>query len=85
MPRNIDQRVEVLVPVRDPAMIHRLREVLAVYLKDNVKARWMNSSGVYTRKKPSNGRVRVNVQELLIARRTPKKKQPEHTRPKPAS
>ena len=83
MPRNIDQRVEVLVPVRDPAMIHRLREVLAAYLKDNVKARQMNSNGVYTRKKAVNGRVRMNVQELLIARRAPKKKQPEHTRPKP--
>jgi polyphosphate kinase len=84
MPRNIDHRVEVLVPVRDAAMIRRLREqVLAAYLKDNVKARQMNSNGVYTRKKSAQPRARVNVQELLIARRAPKKKQAEHTRPKP--
>ena len=83
MPRNIDHRVEVLTPVRDPAMIHRLRELLAVYLKDNVKARQMNSNGIYTRKKPAGTRSRVNVQEMLIARRAGKKKQAEHTRPKP--
>ena len=83
MPRNIDHRVEVLVPVRDPGMIRRLRDqVLAAYLRDNVKARHMNASGAYTRRRP-NGRTRVNVQEVLIARRAPKKKQPEHTRPKP--
>jgi polyphosphate kinase len=84
MPRNIDHRVEVLAPVRDAAMIRRLRDdVLGAYLKDNVKARQMNSNGQYTRKKPS-GRARLNVQELLIARRAPKKKKPEHARPKPA-
>jgi polyphosphate kinase len=74
MPRNIDHRVEVLTPVRDPAMIHRLRELLAMYLKDNVKARQMNSNGIYTRKKPAGTRTRVNVQEMLIARRVTKKK-----------
>jgi len=83
MPRNIDHRVEVLAPVRDPGMIRRLRDdVLAMYLKDNVKARQMNSSGAYTRKKPVNGRTRVNVQELLIARRAPKNKKPSHPLPK---
>jgi len=83
MPRNIDHRVEVLAPVRDPAMIRRLcDQVLAAYLKDNVKARQMNSNGVYSRKRPAHGRARVNVQELLIARRVPKKK-PVHARQKP--
>jgi polyphosphate kinase len=83
MPRNIDHRVEVLAPVSDAGMIRRLRDqVLAAYLKDNTKARQMNSNGVYTRKKPVNGRTRVNVQELLIARRAPKKKQPSHALPK---
>jgi len=84
MPRNIDHRVEVLAPVRDPAMIRRLcDQVLAAYLKDNVKARQMNSNGVYFRKRPAHGRARINVQELLIARRVPKKKKPEHARQKP--
>jgi polyphosphate kinase len=83
MPRNIDHRVEVLAPVRDPGMIRRLRDqVLAAYLKDNVKARQMNSNGVYTRKKPVNGRARAHVQELLIARRAPKSKKPSHALPR---
>ena len=76
--------VEVLTPVRDPAMIHRLRDhVLATYLRDNVKARQMHSNGTYTRKKPAGTRTRVNVQDMLIARRVAKKKPGEHTRPKP--
>ncbi|HKE21464.1 MAG TPA: polyphosphate kinase 1 [Bryobacteraceae bacterium] len=83
MPRNIDHRVEVLTPVRDPSMIHRLRELLSTYLRDNVKARQMNSNGIYTRKKPAGTRTRVNVQEMLIARRVVKKKPAEHTRQKP--
>jgi polyphosphate kinase len=83
MPRNIDHRVETLAPVRDPALIRRLRDdVLAAYLNDNVKARQMDPNGVYTRKKAPSGRARLNVQGLLIARRAPVKKKPEHGRPK---
>jgi polyphosphate kinase len=89
MPRNIDHRVEALAPVRDPVLVRRLRDdVLASYLKDNVKARQMDANGIYTRKKGPGGRSRVNVQELLIARRVPAKKKPEHHqhhRPKPSS
>jgi len=82
MPRNIDHRVETLAPVRDPALVRRLRDdVLAAYLKDNIKARQMDSNGVYTRKKASGG-ARMNVQDLLIARRVPPKKKPKHSRPK---
>jgi len=50
MPRNINWRVEVLFPVQDPGFIHYLREdVLATYLKDNVKARRMKADGSYER------------------------------------
>jgi polyphosphate kinase len=70
MPRNIDHRVEVLVPILDPALVRRLREeVLAVYLADNVKARQMQPSGAYTRKK-AEGRPKVNSQDHLLRKRS---------------
>jgi polyphosphate kinase len=75
MPRNIDHRVEVLAPIREPAMIRHLRDnVLAVYLTDNVKAREMNTTGVYTRRK-GGAKPKVNSQEwFILQRRQPLKK-----------
>jgi polyphosphate kinase len=70
MPRNIDHRVEVLVPIREPAMIRSIRDdVLGVYLADNVKARVMQSNGSYARRKVADGRKQVNAQEQLLQKR----------------
>jgi polyphosphate kinase len=67
MPRNIDHRVEVLAPVRDPAIVREIRDkVLPVYLADNVKARVMLSNA-YTKRDPGD-RKPVNVQESLLLR-----------------
>jgi len=50
MARNLDRRVEVVVPVLDPQLRKYLKDtVLAAYLRDNVKARNMNSDGTYER------------------------------------
>ena len=48
MTRNLDRRVEVVVPVLDERLQRYLKDtVLAAYLRDNVKARVMNSDGSY--------------------------------------
>ena len=48
MARNLDRRVEVVAPVLDPQAKTYLKDtVLAAYLRDNVKARVMNSDGTY--------------------------------------
>ncbi len=48
MSRNLDRRVEVVVPVLDPQLKKYLKDtVIAAYLRDNVKARVMNSDGSY--------------------------------------
>src|SRR6185369_13261424 len=48
MARNLDRRVEVVTPVLDPQLKKYLKDtVLAAYLRDNVKARVMNSDGSY--------------------------------------
>ena len=48
MTRNLDRRVEVVVPVLDPQLQKYLKDtVIAAYLRDNVKARVMRSDGTY--------------------------------------
>lgn len=48
MSRNLDRRVEVVTPVLDQQLKDYLKDtVLAAYLRDNVKARVMNSAGIY--------------------------------------
>ncbi|MGB0064630.1 MAG: polyphosphate kinase 1 [Terracidiphilus sp.] len=50
MPRNLFERCEVVFPVRDPAMIARIRnEILPAYLADTLKARIQQSDGGYLR------------------------------------
>ena len=50
MPRNLNRRVEVIFPVRDSKAIRHLRdEVLATYLADVAKARYMQPDGNYVR------------------------------------
>lgn len=50
MPRNLRRRVEVMAPVLDPVLRERLlAEVLGVALKDDVKARLLQSDGAYVR------------------------------------
>src|SRR5579863_8849415 len=46
MPRNLYERVEVLCPVTDPVLQQRIKdEILAAYMADNTKARFMDRNG----------------------------------------
>jgi polyphosphate kinase len=66
-------------------MIRQLRDnVLEIYLSDDVKARQMNTTGVYTRRKPG-AKSKMNSQEWFIRqRRQPaKKRDRNHARLKP--
>jgi polyphosphate kinase len=48
MSRNLDRRVEVIAPILDPQLKRHLKDVvLAAYLRDNVKARVLKTSGRY--------------------------------------
>ncbi len=70
MPRNLNQRVEVLFPVEDPRLIRHIHEdILELYLKDNVKARLMLPDGSFQRLKPAKGEPAFSIQEWLIERR----------------
>jgi polyphosphate kinase len=50
MPRNLEERCEVLFPVSQADLHKRLRdEILAAYLADNTKARLLQADGEYVR------------------------------------
>jgi polyphosphate kinase len=67
MPRNFDRRVEVVTPINDKKLKKYLvDEVLNTYLRDNVKARRLLSSGRYVPIRANPGESRVNSQEYFI-------------------
>lgn len=49
MSRNLDRRVEILFPIEDKKNSKVLKDILNVYLKDNVKARILNKDGKYVK------------------------------------
>jgi len=68
MPRNLYERVEVLCPVLDPSLKLRIKdEILAAYLADNVKARFLDRHGQYRRARRSRGQAPFSAQDFLIA------------------
>jgi len=70
MTRNLTQRVEVLYPIEDPAMIRHVRDdILETYLQDNRKVRVMLPDGAYCRPPQQPEEKALNVQEAFIARR----------------
>lgn len=48
MGRNLDRRVELLVPIDDPSCRSRLLEILEQYFQDNTKAKVLMSDGSYS-------------------------------------
>ncbi|MCO6449981.1 MAG: polyphosphate kinase 1 [Caldilineales bacterium] len=69
MPRNLDRRVEQLVPVGDPQLKEQLWKILDVHLRDNVKSRRMLADGSYEPVPVADGAERINSQEWMIRRR----------------
>jgi polyphosphate kinase len=47
MERNLDRRVEVLAPIRDPALRERLDEILGTLLADDILAWQLNGDGTW--------------------------------------
>src|SRR5579864_7269080 len=77
MPRNLYERVEVLVPLRDELLRERVhREILDAYLADNRKARILLKDATYIRawqpirgarkRRPPTGAAAFSSQDFLI-------------------
>ncbi len=65
MARNLERRVELLVPVEDEACQARLIGILDVFFQDNVKAKRLQADGSYVQvERPERGK-RVRAQEYF--------------------
>ncbi len=65
MERNLRERVEVAIPIKDPALARQVEEILTWYWADNAKARIMRGDGSYVRSAPPPGEQAFNAQEWL--------------------
>ncbi|MBE9108432.1 polyphosphate kinase 1 [Nodosilinea sp. LEGE 07298] len=67
MPRNLDRRVEVMVPIAEPALRAELKAILNLCLEDNRQAWDMAADGSYHQRRPGDGEVARSTQVQLMA------------------
>jgi polyphosphate kinase len=64
MPRNLDNRVEVIAPIEDPALVKEIDDVLEIVLADNRGSWTLGPDGSWTRV-PREGKLRSAQDELI--------------------
>ena len=74
MPRNLDRRVEVLVPVEDSRLRSDLAEVLDALLADTRFSWDLDAGGNWHRTEPKGRAKPVSAQEVLMTRATKRAK-----------
>ena len=68
MPRNLDNRVEILFPVEDPRLRTLvMRDILQTHLQDTAQARRLMPDGTYEHIEPRPGDAAHNSQEWMLA------------------
>ncbi|MGI8756872.1 MAG: RNA degradosome polyphosphate kinase [Acidimicrobiales bacterium] len=69
MERNLDRRIEALVPITDPALQRRIDEILEVNLSDDTLAWSLDGDGMWTRvpQKEAGGSVDAHLQFQTLA------------------
>ena len=65
MPRNLDRRLELLVPVIDAECRTKLRKYLDIHMQDNQRAWGLQADGSYRRVLPKKGARKVRSQAWL--------------------
>lgn len=66
MQRNLNRRVEILFPLEDPDHQERILGILETMLKDNQKARLLESDGNFKRAMPRRNEKEVNAQACFL-------------------
>ncbi|PJZ71524.1 polyphosphate kinase 1 [Leptospira perolatii] len=69
MPRNFERRIEVLFPILDAKNKDRIKKILDVQLRDNVKARFLHPNGQYMKKvrTPDDKAVDSQIERMNFA------------------
>ena len=77
MGRNLDRRVETIVPVLDQTIAATIcDEIWATFAADNQKSRILRADGTYVRRQPRSGEVPVNAQNVFLERAQAKESSP---------
>jgi polyphosphate kinase len=66
MPRNFYRRVEIMLPIEDPAIRARLIDMLETHRADNMKAWSLKPDGGYVRVMPSEGQTPCRSQTRFM-------------------
>lgn len=66
MRRNLDRRMETMMPVADPQLKQELEQTLHIFENDNCSAWDMQPDGNYVRRRPRKGEERRAAQEVFI-------------------
>ena len=66
MQRNLNRRIEAVVPVEDPKLKRKIMQIFDLLLRDNEKARVLGPDGHYRRVKRRPGQKRLTAQERLL-------------------
>ncbi|MGG6240460.1 polyphosphate kinase 1 [Nodosilinea sp. AN01ver1] len=67
MTRNLDRRVEAVVPIEDPTLIKELQTILDVLLADNRQAWEMAADGTFVQRRPQKGEEERGTHATLMA------------------
>lgn len=66
MTRNLDRRVEAVVPIEDEAIAKDLQELLGIMLADNRQAWDLQPDGRYVQRRPADGSAEQSSQKILM-------------------
>ncbi|MDR2768341.1 MAG: polyphosphate kinase 1 [Treponema sp.] len=77
MPRNLERRVELLIPLLDEKIKSEVKEILESYFKDNVQSWMLESSGVWKRLGAEGGEL-FEVQKYLSKRAAREEPRPQN-------
>jgi polyphosphate kinase len=74
MSRNLNDRVEAVVPIEDPALRLKCWRILETLLADTRQSWQMAPDGTYTRRRPAGAQEPMSCHDILMSRaleRTP--------------
>ncbi|NBD15741.1 MAG: polyphosphate kinase 1 [Cyanobacteria bacterium] len=66
MQRNLDRRIEAVVPIEDPQIFQELKEILDLMLADNRQAWELQADGHYVQRKPDDDDEVISTHETLM-------------------
>jgi len=71
MPRNLDARVEVIIPVEEGSLVKELKQILEIVLADNRQAWDLKADGTYIQRVPNDGEPEMSSQKHFMSQGRP--------------